>query len=184
MTDLAVPNLSHIFSPTLVLRQLALYRLGLRMMVFADDVVLLGRQHSASLDAPVRTEVDAAPFCNLPSYDKLTWVSYDFCGNAHAIMAGAKALDSSYAARGVRQSHVWNSVTWTCTPLVHGPGASAARQSPSAVQSVVSQTSPLPMRTCLPALSFVPEAVFPVVSDALGKETTRIQPEVALGSPQ
>jgi hypothetical protein len=33
-------------------------------------------------------------------------------------------------------------------------------------------------------LGFVPEAVFPVVSDALGKETTRIQPEVALGSPQ
>jgi hypothetical protein len=48
MTDLAVPNRSHIFSPALVLRQLALYRLGLRMMVFADDVVLLGRQHSAS----------------------------------------------------------------------------------------------------------------------------------------
>jgi hypothetical protein len=48
MTDLTVPNRSHIFSPALVLRQLALYRLGLRMMVFADDVVLLGSQHSAS----------------------------------------------------------------------------------------------------------------------------------------
>jgi hypothetical protein len=47
MTDLTVPNRSHIFSPALVLRQLD-YRLGLRMMVFADDVVLRGRTPSAS----------------------------------------------------------------------------------------------------------------------------------------
>jgi hypothetical protein len=53
-----------------------------------------------SLGAPVRTEVDAAPFCNFPSCGKPTWAPYDFCDNTHAIMAGAKALDSSYAARG------------------------------------------------------------------------------------
>jgi hypothetical protein len=48
MTDLAVPNRSHIFSPALILLQLALHRLGLRTIVFADDLVLLGRPPSAS----------------------------------------------------------------------------------------------------------------------------------------
>ena len=180
MTDLAVPNRSHIFSPVLILLQLALHRLGLRTMVFADDLVLLGRPPSASpepapsdgtfqaaglvrvrtsapsppprsslgaepsLGAPVRTEVEAVPICRFPSCGKPTWAPYDFGGNTHAIMAGAKALDSSYAARGVRQTHTWNCVTGTCTPLEHGPGASVARSPPPARQSAASQTSPLP----------------------------------------
>jgi hypothetical protein len=180
MTDLAVPNRSHIFSSTLILLQLALYRLGLRTMVFADDIVLLGRPPSASpepapsdgtlqaaglvrarmgapstpprsslgaepgLGAPVRTEVEAVPICRFPSSGKPTWAPYDFCGNTHAIMAGAKALDRSYAARGVRQTHAWNCVTRTCTPLAYNPGASADRHSPPAGQPAASQTSPLP----------------------------------------
>jgi hypothetical protein len=180
MTDLAVPNRSHIFSPALILLQLALYRLGLRAMVFADDIVLLGRPPSASpepapsdgtfqaaglvrvrtsapsppprsslvvepcLGAPVRTEVEAVPNCRFRSCGKPTWAPYDFCGNTHAIMAGAKALDSSYAARGVRQTHTWHCVTRTCTPLAHGPGAADARPSPPAGRSAASQTSPLP----------------------------------------
>ncbi len=123
MTDLALPNRSHIFSPVLILLHLALYRIGLRTMVFVDDIVLLGRP---------------------PSTGKPTWAPYDFCGNTHVIMVGDKALDISYAARGVRQTHVWNSVTRTCTPLGHGPVVSAARHSPPAVQSAGSQTSPLP----------------------------------------
>jgi hypothetical protein len=82
MTDLALPNRSHIFSPALILLQLALYRLDLRTMVFPNDIVLLGRPPSTSpesppsrsslgtepsLGAPVRAEVDADPICNFPS---------------------------------------------------------------------------------------------------------------------
>jgi hypothetical protein len=86
MTDLAVPNRSHIFSPVLILLQLVLYRLDLYTMVFADDIVLLGHQPSVSPepapvdgmarlhentfvpveDASVRVEVDTDPICNFP----------------------------------------------------------------------------------------------------------------------
>jgi hypothetical protein len=194
MTDLAVPNRSDIFSPVLILLHLALYRFGLCTMVFADDIVLLGRPPSDSPEpapvdgtfqttdlvrertgapsspsrpslgaepshgAPGRTEVDVTPICNFPACDKPTWAPYDFCGNTHVIMAAAKSLDSTYAACGVRQTHAWNRVTRTCTPLVHGPGSSVARHSPPAVQSEASQTSPLPHDDswkwgCSPSLS-------------------------------
>jgi hypothetical protein len=87
MTDWAVPNRSHIFSPVLILLQLALYRVGLCTMGFVDDIVLLGRPPSVSPepapadgmarlhentfvpveDASVRAEVDADPISNFPS---------------------------------------------------------------------------------------------------------------------
>jgi hypothetical protein len=61
MTDLKLPNRSHIFSPALILLQLALYRFGLSTMVFADDVVLLGRPPSASPEpAPADDTFQAA----------------------------------------------------------------------------------------------------------------------------
>ena len=51
------------------------------------------------LGAPVRTEVEAVPICRFPSYGKPTWAPYDFCGNTHTIMAGAKTSDSTYASQ-------------------------------------------------------------------------------------
>jgi hypothetical protein len=61
MTDLVVTNRSHIFSPALILLQVALHRLGLCAMVFADDIVLLGRPPSASPEpAPLDGTFQAA----------------------------------------------------------------------------------------------------------------------------
>ncbi len=56
--------------------------------------------------------------CNLPSCDKPKWHPYDFCGNTHAMMAGAKAIDDSHRNKGVEQTHTWDNMTKTCTPII------------------------------------------------------------------
>ena len=35
------------------------------------------------------------------------------------MMAGAKAIDDSYRDKGVEQTHTWNNMTKTCTPIVY-----------------------------------------------------------------
>ncbi len=57
--------------------------------------------------------------CNFPLCDKPKWHPYDFCGNTHAMMAGAKAIDDSHRDKGVEQTHTWNNMTKTCTPIVY-----------------------------------------------------------------
>jgi len=57
--------------------------------------------------------------CNFPSCDKPKWTPYDFCGNTHAMMAGAKPIDGSHEAKGIVQTHTWNSMTKTCTPIIY-----------------------------------------------------------------
>ena len=57
--------------------------------------------------------------CNFPSCDKPRWAPYDFCGNTHAMMAGAKAIDDSHKEMGIEQTHTWDSITKTCTPIVY-----------------------------------------------------------------
>jgi hypothetical protein len=57
--------------------------------------------------------------CNFPSCDKPKWAPYDFCGNTHAMMAGAKAIDISNKEKGIEQTHTWDSMTKTCTPIVY-----------------------------------------------------------------
>ena len=51
--------------------------------------------------------------CNFPSWDKPKWDPYDFCGNTHAMMAGAKAIDDSHRKKGIEQTHTWDSTTTT-----------------------------------------------------------------------
>ena len=167
MTDLSLPNRSPIFSPFLLL-QLALCRLGLRTMAFPDDIILLDIPPSASpepaprpdlLSAPdlapsssPRVQLDAEPtlgaptatsVCKYPSCGRQTWSPYDFCGNTYTIMEDAKTLDSIYSARGVQETHLWNRVAKTCTPLA--PAPATAPSSPSASKSTASQTSPRPL---------------------------------------
>jgi hypothetical protein len=57
--------------------------------------------------------------CNFPLCDRPKWHPHDFCGNTHAMMAGAKAIDDSHRDKGVEQTHTWNSMTKTCTPIVY-----------------------------------------------------------------
>jgi hypothetical protein len=45
--------------------------------------------------------------CNFPSCDKPRWAPYDFCGNTHAMMAGAKAIDDSHRGKGIEKTHTW-----------------------------------------------------------------------------
>ena len=47
--------------------------------------------------------------CNFPSCDKPKWAPYDFCGNTHAMMAGAKPIDISHKEKGIEQRHTWDS---------------------------------------------------------------------------
>ena len=44
---------------------------------------------------------------------------YDFCGNSHAMMAGAKPIDSNHREKGIQQAHTWDSMTKTCTPIIY-----------------------------------------------------------------
>jgi hypothetical protein len=48
-----------------------------------------------------------------------TLAPYDFCGNTHAMMAGAKAVDYDHKEQGIEQTHTWNSMTKTCTPIIY-----------------------------------------------------------------
>jgi hypothetical protein len=57
--------------------------------------------------------------CNFPLCDKPKWYPYDFCGNTHAMMTGAKAIDDIHRDKGVEQTHTWNNMTKTCTPIVY-----------------------------------------------------------------
>ena len=57
--------------------------------------------------------------CNFPSCDKPKWTPYDFCGNTHAMMAGAKPIDNNHRNKGIQQTHTWDSMTKTCTPIIH-----------------------------------------------------------------
>jgi len=66
-------------------------------------------------DAPSRTETADSPACKYPGCGRQTWAPFDFCGNTHAMMAGAKPLTSTHAARGIHQTHTWDHVTKRCT---------------------------------------------------------------------
>jgi hypothetical protein len=57
--------------------------------------------------------------CNFPSCDKPKWDPYDFCGNTHAMMAGAKAIDDSHREKGVDRTHTLDNMTKTCTPIIY-----------------------------------------------------------------
>jgi hypothetical protein len=61
--------------------------------------------------------------CNFPSCDKSRWAPYDFCGNTHAMMTGAKAIDICYKEKGIEQTHTWDNMTKTCTPIVYSQTA-------------------------------------------------------------
>ena len=174
MTDASLPNRSSNFSRALLLLQLALWRLGLGTLSFVDDIILLDMPPPSSperdprpaslqtrdrvpssrlvpidteppLGAPSRTEAAATPVCKYPSCGRQTWASYDFCGNTHAMMAGAKPLDSTHAAPGIRQTHTWYHVTKRCSPLAPAPEPTSARPTLPTSQSVASQTSPPPL---------------------------------------
>ena len=69
--------------------------------------------------------------CNFPSCNKPKWAPYDFCGNTHAMMAGAKPIDISHKEKGIDQTHTWNSMTKTCTPIVY---SQTVRESDDTVQ--------------------------------------------------
>ena len=174
MTDLSLPNRSPIFSRALLLLQLVLWRLGLRTSSFVDDIILLDMpppafpEHdprSASLqarvqapsprlvpieaeppfDAPSHTEAAASPACKYPGCGRQTWAPFDFCGNTHAMMAGAKPLTSTHAARGVHQTHTWDHVAKRCSPLAPAPAPTSTRPTLPTSHSVASQTSPPPL---------------------------------------
>ena len=169
MTVLTSPNRSSIFSRTLFLFKLALWRLGLRTLDFVDDIILLDMPPSAAPEADPhpgllqalgrapspspRAQLDAkssrgAPaatsVCKYPSCGRQTWAPYDFCVNTHAIMEGAKPLDSVYSPRGVQQTHTWDRVAKTCTRLAPAPAPTAPSYHPVS-RSVVDQTSPPPL---------------------------------------
>jgi hypothetical protein len=57
--------------------------------------------------------------CNFPSCDKPKWTPYCFCGNTHAMMAGAKPIDDNHKTKGIVQTHTWDSMTKTCTPIIY-----------------------------------------------------------------
>ena len=57
--------------------------------------------------------------CNFPLCDRPKWHPHDFCGNTHAMMAGAKAVDYDHKEKGIEQTHTWNNITKTCTPIIY-----------------------------------------------------------------
>jgi hypothetical protein len=89
------------------------------IVMTVDGLAVNPRHPDATLSVKSEIKEIDDTTCNFPSCDKPRWAPYDFCGNTHAMMAGAKAIDDSHKEMGIEQTHTWDSITKTCTPIVY-----------------------------------------------------------------